>query len=127
VLKEFYRSIYFFNAWVMQNTSVIYVELQKVYRQADEQFLNLLNNFRSNSITPNDYKLLAGRVDEMVSEKSTKGIITLTTHNRKADHINDKELAKIKTDEFVFLPEIIGEFPEKIYPLDKELVLKKGA
>src|SRR5690606_4183975 len=44
VLKEFYRSIYFFNAWVMQNTSVIYVELQKVYRQADEKFLNLLNN-----------------------------------------------------------------------------------
>lgn len=126
-LQQFYQGIYFFNAWVMQQTQVIYIELKKIYRQADARFVSLLNNFRTNTITADDYAILNKQVNTGFDTKKNKGYITLTTHNRKADEINDQELQDLKGEEFVFLPEIIGDFPEKIYPLEPELVLKKGA
>lgn len=126
-LKNFYSGIYFFNAWVMQQTQPVYIELKKIYRQDDEDFIRLLNNFRTHTNTPQDYELLGNQVNENFDTKKNKGYITLTTHNRKADEINDKELDNLKAQEYVFLPEIIGEFPEKIFPLEPELVLKKGA
>lgn len=127
VMKQFYSGIYFFNAWVMQQTQPVYIELKKIYRQDDEAFIRLLNNFRTNNNTPQDYELLEKQVNENFDTKKNKGYITLTTHNRKADDINDVELNNLKTQEYVFLPEIIGDFPEKMYPLESELVLKKGA
>lgn len=127
VMKQFYSGIYFFNAWVMQQTQPVYIELKKIYRQDDEAFIRLLNNFRTNNNTPQDYELLEKQVNENFDTKKNKGYITLTTHNRKADDINDKELDNLKAQEYVFLPEIIGDFPEKMYPLEPELVLKKGA
>lgn len=127
IMKQFYNGIYFFNAWVMQQTQPVYIELKKIYRQDDEDFITLLNNFRTNNNTPKDYELLAKQVNENFDTKKHKGYITLTTHNRKADNINDKELDNLKAQEYIFLPEIIGDFPEKTYPLEPELVLKKGA
>lgn len=126
-LKNYYRGMYFFNAWVMENAQPLYIELKKIFRQDDEQFVKLLNNFRTNNVSNSDYELLSQRVDTNFDTSKNKGYITLTTHNHKADELNDKELQALKAQEFVFLPEIIGEFPEKIYPLDAELVLKKGA
>lgn len=126
-LRHFYQGIYFFNAWAMQTEPPVYVELKKIYRQDDAEFIRLLNNFRTNNITPADYEVLAKQVDEHFDTNKNKGYITLTTHNRKADEINEQQLRHIKTQEFVFLPEIIGDFPEKLFPLDPELVLKKGA
>jgi len=127
VMKQFYSGIYFFNAWVMQQTQPVYIELKKIYRQDDEAFIRLLNNFRTSRNTPQDYELLEKQVNENFDTKKNKGYITLTTHNRKADEINYKELDNLKAQEYVFLPEIIGDFPEKMYPLEPELVLKKGA
>lgn len=127
VLKQFYKGIYFFNACVMQHNMPVYIELKKIYRQDDQLFINLLNNFRTNAITAQDYEILSNQVQEHFDTKKNKGYITLTTHNRKADEINDKELEHLKAQEYVFLPEIIGDFPEKLYPLEPELVLKKGA
>ncbi|MEG1267089.1 MAG: AAA family ATPase, partial [Myroides sp.] len=127
VMKQFYSGIYFFNACVMQQTQPVYIELKKIYRQDDEAFIRLLNNFRTSNNTPQDYELLEKQVNENFDTKKNKGYITLTTHNRKADEINDKELDNLKAQEYVFLPEIIGDFPEKMYPLEPELVLKKGA
>lgn len=127
VMKQFYSGIYFFNSWVMQQTQPVYIELKKIYRQDDEAFIRLLNNFRTSNNTPQDYELLEKQVNGNFDTKKNKGYITLTTHNRKADEINDKELDNLKAQEYVFLPEIIGDFPEKMYPLEPELVLKKGA
>ena len=126
-LKQFYQGIYFFHAWALQSVQMVYIELQKIYRQDDTRFVDLLNNFRTNSCTNSDFELLNKQVNTNFNVDTQKGYITLTTHNRKADEINDQELAKIKSQEFVFLPEIIGDFPEKIYPLEPELLLKKGA
>lgn len=127
VLKKYYNGIYFFNAWAMRYAEPLYIELKKIYRQDDARFVQLLNNFRNNCVTEQDDEILKGCVQEDFDTTKNKGYITLTTHNKKADEINEKELSSIKSQEFVFLPEIVGDFPSKIYPLEAELVLKKGA
>ena len=127
VLRHFYAGIYFFNAWVMQELQPVYIELNKIYRQKDDQFVQLLNNFRSNEISSQDISILQSRVQIDLLSKQNQGFITLTTHNHKADEINHQELEKLPQKEYVYRPEIVGDYPEKLYPLDSELVLKKGA
>ena len=58
VLKNYYNSPFFFDAKVLQNNTPIYIELDKIYRQKDEQFVTLLNNFRNNNISNTDIKIL---------------------------------------------------------------------
>ena len=43
------------------------------------------------------------------------------------DALNSKALEALKGEEYVYKPEIVGEFPDKIYPVDEELKLKVGA
>ena len=59
--------------------------------------------------------------------KKNKGFIILTTHNAKADTINVQSLKDLEGKQFSYLPEITGDFPEKIYPLEEKLQLKVGA
>lgn len=126
-LKNYYQGMYFFNAHVMMNNQPIYIELKKIYRQADERFLDILNRFRNQTVTNDDVLFLNQYVQEDIEDKDLKGYITLTTHNHKADQTNIKQLDKIKKQSYVFLPEIIGDFPEKMFPLEPELSLKLGA
>ena len=127
VLRKYYSGIHFFNAHVLIHNKPIYIELKKVYRQNDKDFLNLLNRFRNQSIIPQDIELLNQYVKDTTDPNITKGYITLTTHNHKADVINTQALDNIKKQSYIFLPEIVGDFPEKIYPLEPDLVLKLGA
>lgn len=126
-LKNYYHGMYFFHSHVMINNQPIYIELKKIYRQADEKFLDILNRFRNQSVTPDDVSFLNQYVDEDIYTKDKKGYITLTTHNHKAEQTNRTELEKLRKQEYTFLPEIIGDFPEKMFPLDSELNLKLGA
>jgi hypothetical protein len=53
--------------------------------------------------------------------------ITLTTHNNKADAINNTALQEIKNKQEVFSAIVEGDFYEKSYPAEAELKLKVGA
>ncbi|RYE39660.1 MAG: hypothetical protein EOP48_25505, partial [Sphingobacteriales bacterium] len=53
--------------------------------------------------------------------------ITLTSHNNQADQINNREIEKLYTAPFTYTCEITGDFPENMFPAEKELVLKEGA
>jgi len=59
--------------------------------------------------------------------KANPGFITLTTHNAKADAINQQSLIDLKGTMVTYQPEIVGDFPEKIYPVEANLQLKIGA
>lgn len=127
VLKNYYNGIYFFHAQVLENNPPIYIELNKIYRQQDQIFVDILNRFRNQTVTKEDVLFLNEFVIKDEKTFDFKGYITLTTHNHKAEQINNRELNKIKKQSFVFLPEIIGDFPEKMFPLEPELTLKLGA
>ncbi|WP_188620808.1 helix-turn-helix domain-containing protein [Flavobacterium suaedae] len=127
VLRQFYAGKFFFHSHVVQQNPPLYIELDKIYRQTDEQFIGVLNNLRNNIITKNDLQVLNQFVKPDFDIKNNPGYITLTTHNAKADTMNANALKDLKGKAHTYLPEIVDDFPEKIYPVEEELKLKVGA
>jgi uncharacterized protein YpbB len=127
MLKNYYRGMFFFHSHITQQYPPLYIELDKIFRQTDVQFIAVLNNLRHNKITSEDVQLLNQFVQPNFDLKKNKGYITLTTHNSKADAINARSLQDLEGKQFVYLPEITADFPEKIFPLDEKLHLKLGA
>lgn len=127
VLKNYYASIYFFNAKAFDSQPPIQIELDKIYRQADEKFIQLLNNIRDNKVTPQDFEVLKSHYQPNFKPLANEGYIRLTTHNKQADSLNNEELQKIKTKSYYFDAEIEGDFSEYNYPISQRMELKKGA
>ena len=127
ILKRYYDGVFFFHSEVLREFPPIYVELDKIYRQSDDRFIHILNNLRNNTITQADVDVLNQYIQPNFSSQDNPGYITLSTHNAKADTINREALAAIKGKEYVYKPEIVGDFPDKIYPIEAELKLKVGA
>jgi uncharacterized protein YpbB len=126
-LRNYYKGKFFFHSHVIEQNPPLYIELSKIFRQSDEQFIAVLNNLRNNKITQNDVQVLNQFVQPNFDLKSNKGYITLTTHNNKADGINQQSLEDLEGIKRVYKAEITGEFPDKIYPLEENLELKIGA
>ncbi|MWB93768.1 AAA family ATPase [Flavobacterium sp. GA093] len=126
-LRNYYKGKFFFHSHVIQQNPPIYIELSKIYRQTDDTFISVLNNLRNNQITPEDIQVLNQYVQPDFDLKNNKGYITLTTHNAKADSINDQAIKDLAGNEFAYQPFVVGDFPEKIYPVEENLILKVGA
>ncbi|MXN92655.1 AAA family ATPase [Flavobacterium sp. Sd200] len=127
VLKHHYRGKFFFHSQVVQQHPPVYIELDKIYRQTDSRFINVLNNLRNNIITSDDLKVLNEFVNPAFDLNVNPGYITLTTHNAKADNMNANSLQDLKGKEYSYLPDIVDDFPEKMYPVEPVLKLKVGA
>ncbi len=126
-LRNYYKGKFFFHAHVIEQNPPLYIELSKIFRQTDERFISVLNNLRNNKITQNDIQTLNEFVKPNFDLKTNKGYITLTTHNAKADTINIQSLLDLKGESKIYKAEIIGDFPDKIYPIEEYLELKVGA
>jgi len=126
-LRNYYKGKFFFHSHVIQQNPPLYIELSKIYRQTDDAFISVLNNLRNNQITNEDIQMLNQFVKPDFDLKNNPGFITLTTHNVKADQINAKALEELNGHLVQYKPEIVGEFPDKIYPVDENLQLKIGA
>lgn len=126
-LRKYYRGKFFFHSHVIQQEPPLYIELSKIFRQTDDKFISILNNLRNNQIDSQDIMNLNQYVKPDFDLKENKGYITLTTHNAKADTMNIQSLVDLQGKQMTFLPEIVGDFPEKIYPVDEKLNLKIGA
>lgn len=123
-----YKSQYFFDAAAFKDFSMEFIELEKVYRQKDQTFINLLNVIRNNSITEEGLFMLNKRVGAGFSAGSVKGYtVCLTTTNQTAAEINSGRLESLKTKVFMYSAEIDGDFKEHAYPTDNELRVCVGA
>jgi uncharacterized protein YpbB len=127
LLQEFYNSPFFFESYAVKEQQPLLIELKKIYRQKDDQFVQLLNKVRDNEMTPEDFDLLHKRYFPGFQPAESEQYITLTTHNNQADLINQRELNKLLAPSFSFNAHMEGEFPENNYPADAALVLKTGA
>ena len=127
VLRQYYNGKFFFHSHVIQQNPPLYIELSKIYRQRDDAFISILNNLRNNVITNENIQALNAFVRPNFDLKRNEGYIILTTHNSKADTINSQSLIDLNGQNFTFRPEIVGEFPEKIFPVEERLQLKIGA
>lgn len=126
-LSRYYNGMYFFNAMVIREQTPVFIELDKVFRQENETFIAILNNLRNNTLSNADIEVLNARVNPGFIPPKDEEYITLTTHNRDADLINNRELSKLKTNPVFYEAEITGDFPESLYPIDAQLELKIGA
>ncbi|MGA9637363.1 helix-turn-helix domain-containing protein [Flavobacterium sp.] len=126
-LRQYYKGKFFFHSHAVQQNPPLYIELSKIFRQNDETFISVLNNLRNNTITAEDMKVLNQFVKPNFDLKANKGYITLTTHNAKADTMNAQALEDLEGKLYKFKPEITGDFPDKMYPLEENLQLKVGA
>jgi len=127
VLRNYYSGKFFFHAHVVQQNPPLYIELSKIFRQTDDRFISVLNNLRNNTISQNDISILNEFVKPNFDLKANKGYITLTTHNAKADTINQKSLEDLEGNSRFYKAEVTDDFPDKIYPIEEKLELKVGA
>ncbi len=127
VLKNYYKSMHFFEALALKKDEMVYIELDTIFRQQDKKFIDILNHLRNNITSDQDIATLNTyyRTEDQID--SDEEIITITTHNYKADTINTKELAALPGPSSIYDADIIGDFPEKLYPLPEKIELKVGA
>lgn len=127
ILSLHYKSPFFFDAQVLRDAPPLVVELKKIYRQDEEAFIHILNQIRNNQVNEADLDRLHEHFDRSFEPAYGDTYITLTTHNNKADQINQQQLQRLRGDLEQFQAEVEGEFGEKSFPADKNLQLKIGA
>jgi len=119
--------MHFFEALAFREEKMVYVELDKIFRQSDERFIQILNRLRDNLVTQEDVARLNSHFRSEEQAGSEEDIITIATHNHIANGINSKRLKALPTPSSFFEANITGEFPEKLYPLPLRVELKAGA
>ncbi|MFC5408390.1 AAA family ATPase [Larkinella bovis] len=127
LLKPYYETAYFFGSLALQKTPYVSIELEHIYRQADQRFIDILNSIREKRITASQLAELNQRYVATFSPPDHEGFITLTTHTRSAHQINSAKLLSLPTPSHILSATIEGEFPENAFPTDANLELKVGA
>ncbi len=131
-----YSSPYFFSAHVISPPAqlfdvtplaIIRIELQKVYRQRDTDFVHLLNLIRNNTVTKEHITQLNTRHDPSYRSTHESMEISLMTTNSMADEMNATMLEALEGKEYLFGAQVEGDFEKKAYPADETLRLKVGA
>lgn len=126
-MEQVYSSPFFFNSKVLQRLPYVTIPFEKVHRQSDRIFLDILNEVRSG--TPSDAALndLNKRLDPGFVPPEDERWIRLTTHNAQADSVNEAKMNALETDEATFEAQVEGIFPENAYPAETKLRLRVGA
>ncbi|MBK9107289.1 MAG: AAA family ATPase [Saprospiraceae bacterium] len=127
ILEHYYKSPYFFDAHAYQNLDPVFLQLKKIYRQQDLNFIELLNKVRHNKMTAEDFTFLNSRYDLNFEPPKDENYIYLTTHNKKALDYNLDKLNELESEKTTIKSIVSGDFPSKLYPADEFLELKPGA
>ena len=128
MLQDYYRGPYFFQAHVFQQLNPVYIELDHVFRQSNIDFVEILNQVRNNTLTPQSLQMLNTRyLPEFKADEQKEYYIVLSTHNRKVDAINQREMDALPGKVYHYSATIKDTFPESMYPMDEVLTLKLGA
>ena len=127
LLKPYYPSTFFFDALVFKEMKLVSIELQKVYRQTDPTFINILDSIRTTSVSIDQLSTLNKQVGKAIANDKNKLAITLSGKRDTVDHINEQELSRLPGKPITLYGHIEGDFPESNLPTPIELYLKVGA
>jgi hypothetical protein len=126
LLSKYYNGWYFFYSKVYPALNPVSIELDTIYRQQDQQFVSILNNIRHAEYSQEDHEILQKNFNPEF-EADEPGYITLTTHNAKAEQMNEKELTKLPGKDINMYATINKDFPDNMFPTERVLRLKVGA
>ena len=127
LFRGHYGTPYFFSARAMEGLNMVLIELERVYRQTDDEFIRLLNAIRNRTATEEDVAALNRRYDPAFEPPPKDHYIHLTSTNDLADEINEGRLAQLKGKVWTSLGVIEGDFGTEYLPTAVELRLKRGA
>ncbi|WP_304735913.1 AAA family ATPase [Duncaniella muris] len=129
ILRKFYRDAFFFSAHAFDRINLVPIELRKIYRQSQGEFVELLDRIRMGAATAADISRLNSRCValSLPVEGEEKPTMTLASRRDMVDQINESRLEAIDKPVFTFIGEIKKDFPENSLPTDLELSLKEGA
>lgn len=127
IFTRHYASPYFFSARLFETFKMRLLELEKIYRQKDEDFIGILNAIRNNSATDETLKILNSRAHPAADDSDGAFTVCLTTTNRMAAEINHQRLRQLKTEIFAFDAEVSGDFEKYACPADSQLQVAAGA
>jgi GTPase SAR1 family protein len=114
VLRDYYQGIFFFHSHVLVQNPPLYIELEKIYRQSDPVFIEILSHLRVNYITEEDVEILNEYVQPNFDIKNHQGYIVLTTHNGSANEINQLALEELRRTRFSNTEQIL----KKIFQIE---------
>jgi ABC-type cobalamin/Fe3+-siderophores transport system ATPase subunit len=126
LLSQFYSSPFFFEATVMKLSPFKTIELTKIYRQQDIQFIDLLNKIRNNECENSEFELMRS-LRKSMPNPIPKGTIILSSHNYQSEAINKKSIDELEGESFSYKASFSGNFNERNVPGELELELKVGA
>ena len=127
IMGKYYDSPFFFGSRALKCTDYVTIELKHIYRQNDQDFIDLLNKVRENRIDQGVLDQLNKRYITDFDADRDGGYITLTTHNYQAQTLNDSKLARLPGNPRSYKATVTDEFPELSYPAACELILKHNA
>ena len=127
ILQEYYSSPFFFDSLAIKEQMPLLIELDKIYRQKEDSFVRLLNKVRNNQMGADDFEDLHLRYNPSFSPMTDEKYITLTSHNKQANEINQQKIENLFTTPFAYKAIVEEDFPEHLFPAEAELLLKVGA
>lgn len=128
LLKQLYgdASGFFYKANCLKNISLPKIELQKIYRQSDEEFIDILEKFRTGNVSlPDLMKLNDHVVKPSIEEEDSR--VTLTVYNDDAKLINDTRLSELPGEVWQYKSVCNGSVSKLLEVVDDILELKVGA
>ncbi len=125
ILSDFYDGFFFFNALVFKRTGFHIVELTKIFRQTEPEFINVLNNIRNYQVTSDELDLLSELKDRKISSSYDNEYIHICTHKADVEKINADKLGEQEIRNYDIV--IKDKFPESSIPCDLHLKLRVGA
>ncbi|MEZ4912037.1 MAG: AAA family ATPase [Saprospiraceae bacterium] len=124
--RTVYHSPYFFSAKIFEQIDLKFIELNKVYRQEEKDFIQLLDKIRTGNMDEDDFWYLNERFCAPENEDDHL-LITLSSRNDIASTINKNKLESLPHPVVLFQAKIQGEFSPQLFPTDYSLHLKIGA
>jgi ATP-dependent DNA helicase PIF1 len=126
--RDVYDTPYFFSAHAVQHAQfdLQFIELTKIYRQKNQDFIDILNAIRVRTITP----LQLAKLNEQTLPPNSigeAGTIYLSSTNATAHTINVENLKKLIGDPYLHPAQHSRNFDIKMAPTDFQLTLKVGA
>lgn len=116
---------YFFSAHCFGDLALTNINLTTVWRQTDEEFIEVLNQVREGSVGDSALSVLNDRVDPHFRVPSDW--VTLASHRRTVEKINHERLNELESPRFVSVAEHEGQTDNNSFSGSEELHYAVGA